>query len=40
MFPSGQDLEEVSVGLDGDEENYMLSFSFSESGSKKWEMLY
>jgi len=36
MFPSGRDLEEVSVSLDGDEENYMLLFSFSESGVEKW----
>ena len=36
VFPSGQDLEEVSVSLDGDEENYMLLFSFSESGVEKW----
>ncbi len=35
-LPSGQDLEEVSVSLDGDEENYMLLFSFSESGVEKW----
>jgi preprotein translocase subunit SecD len=36
MFPSGQDLEEVSVSLSDDEENYMLLFSFSESGTEKW----
>lgn len=36
VFPSGQDLEEVSVSLDGDEENYMLLFSFSGSGAEKW----
>ncbi len=36
VFPSGQDLEEVSVSLDDDEENYMLLFSFSESGVEKW----
>jgi hypothetical protein len=36
VFPSGQDLEEVSFSLDGDEENYMLLFSFSESGVEKW----
>ena len=36
VFPSGQDVEEVSVSLDGDEENYMLLFSFSESGAENW----
>jgi len=36
VFPSGQDLEEVSVSLSDDEENYMLLFSFSESGTEKW----
>lgn len=36
VFPSGQDVEEVSISLDGDEENYMLLFSFSESGAEKW----
>ena len=35
-FPSGQDLEEVSVSLGDDDENYMLLFSFSESGVEKW----
>jgi len=36
VIPSGQDLEEVSVSLSDDEENYMLLFSFSESGAEKW----
>ena len=36
MFPSGQDVEEVSVSLSDDEENYMLLFSFSESGAENW----
>ena len=36
VFPSGQDLEEVSISLGDDEENYMLLFSFSESGVEKW----
>jgi len=36
VFPSGQDLEEVSFSLDDDEDNYMLLFSFSESGVEKW----
>jgi SecD/SecF fusion protein len=35
-FPSGEDLEEVSVSLSDDDENYMLLFSFSESGVEKW----
>jgi hypothetical protein len=35
-FPSGEDVEEVSVSFSEDEENYMLLFSFSESGSEKW----
>jgi SecDF, P1 head subdomain len=36
VLPSGSDLEEISVSLSKDEENYMLLFSFSESGSEKW----
>ena len=36
VFPSGQDLEEVSVSLSDDEENFMLLFSFSESGAELW----
>ncbi len=36
VFPGRQDIDEVSVSLSEDEENYMLLFSFSESGSKKW----
>ena len=36
VFPSGQDLEEVNISLGDDEENYMLLFSFSESGVEKW----
>ena len=36
VFPSGQDLDEVSVSLSDDKENYMLLFSFSESGVEKW----
>ena len=35
-FPSGSDLEQVSISSSEDKETYMLSFSFSESGSKKW----
>ncbi len=36
VFPSGQDLEEVSISREEDEENYMLLFNFSESGREKW----
>ena len=36
VFPTGSDLEEVSVSLSEDKENYMLLFSFSKTGSEKW----
>jgi preprotein translocase subunit SecD len=36
VFPTGADLEEVSVSLSDDGENYMLLFSFSKSGAEKW----
>ena len=36
MFPSQQDLEEVSIVKSDYEENYSLHISFSESGAEKW----
>ena len=36
MFPMQQDLEEVSVSKDGQEGNYALYISFSESGAELW----
>jgi len=35
-FPTGSDLEEVSVSKDDQEDNYALNISFSESGAKLW----
>ena len=36
VFPTGSDLEEVSVSKDDQEDNYSLYISFSESGAEKW----
>ena len=36
LFPSGQDLEEVSIRKEDGNENYMLLFSFSKSGTERW----
>jgi len=36
VFPTGSDLEEVSVIKDDQEDNYSLYISFSESGAEKW----
>ena len=36
IIPTGADLEDVSVSLSDDGENYMLLFSFSKSGAEKW----
>lgn len=36
VFPTGSDLEEVSISKDDQKDNYMLNMSFSESGAKLW----
>ena len=36
VFPTGSDVEEVSVSKDDQEDNYSLYISFSESGAEKW----
>ena len=36
VFPTGSDLEGVSVSKDDQEDNYSLYISFSESGAEKW----
>ena len=36
VFPTQQDIDEVSVRESDNEENYALFISFSESGVKKW----
>jgi SecD/SecF fusion protein len=36
VFPTQQDIDEVSVRESDNEENYALFISFSESGAKRW----